>query len=162
MESLDLSSNRLEKISADALAPLTRLERLNLQDNNLHALDPSAFRKLQNLMSLFLGQYKMAELPRELFQGPARLRHLSLESNQLEHVPEGLLEPLRSLEEQGLDLTSNPLLCDQTVEYLWRWLQTNKEKVLLADSVLCARPPPLTGRSVMSLTENELRKHSHV
>uniref|UniRef100_A0A672GRS2 LRRCT domain-containing protein n=1 Tax=Salarias fasciatus TaxID=181472 RepID=A0A672GRS2_SALFA len=156
LENLDLSNNRLEKIPADALASATKLERLNLQNNKLDELDASAFQSMRNLTYLFLTRNRLEKLPQDLFRGLARLEHLSLEDNQLSHIPPGLLDPLDSLMEDGLDLTANPFLCDQSAQYLWRWLQKNKKKVFLPETVTCARPPSLAGRSVLSLTEAEL------
>ncbi|MEQ2203329.1 hypothetical protein XENOCAPTIV_028670 [Xenoophorus captivus] len=156
LENLDLSNNGLEKISVNSLDPLTKLERLNLQDNKLETLNESVFQYTHNLTSLFLTRNKLTKLPQNLFQGLTRLTHLSLDNNQLSHIPKGLLDPLSSLEDDGLDLTVNPLLCDREAEYLWRWLQKKKKKVLLADNITCALPESLAGRSVISLTENEL------
>ncbi|KAM4713131.1 uncharacterized protein FYW61_020256 [Anableps anableps] len=156
LENLDLSNNRLEKVSPNSLDHLTKLERLNLQNNKLETLDASVFQYTRNLTFLFLAQNKLTKLPQNLFQGLTRLTHLSLDGNQLSRIPKGLLDSLSSLEEGGLDLSVNPLLCDREVEYLWRWLQRYTEKVLLADNVTCALPEYLAGRSVISLTENDV------
>ncbi|KAM6915724.1 uncharacterized protein FYW49_010553 [Xenentodon cancila] len=160
LETLDLSNNQLEKIPANALEPLTKLERLNLQKNNLITLDASVFQRLRNLTFLFLAQNKLNKLPPNLFKELTQLRHLSLDDNQLSHIPTGLLDPLISLDEDGLDLTVNPLLCDGKVEYLWRWLQNNKKKAFLTDAITCALPLSLERRSVTSLTENDLNLQS--
>ncbi|XP_029984740.1 leucine-rich alpha-2-glycoprotein-like [Sphaeramia orbicularis] len=156
LENLDLANNRLEKISAKSLDPLTKLERLNLQDNKLNTLDMSIFQNTHNLTNLFLSRNKLQKLPQNLFQELTQLRHLSLDDNQLKHIPPGLLDQLVSLDEEGLDLTANPWMCDGKIEYLWRWLQKNKNKAFLPETITCATPPSLAGRSVMSLTENEL------
>ncbi|CAN9507868.1 unnamed protein product [Ophioblennius macclurei] len=160
LENLDLSNNRLEKISADSLGSATNLERLNLQNNKLDTLDASVFQNMRNLTYLFLTRNKLEKLPQDLFKGLAQLQHLSLEDNQLTHVPQGLLDPLDSLEEDGLDLTANPFLCDENLQYLWRWLQKNKKKVFLPETITCAKPPSLAGQSLMSLTETQLSPQS--
>lgn len=160
LESLDLSNNHLEKISAGSLSSLTKLERLKLQNNKLHTLDESILQSTRNLTYLFLSCNKLNKLPQNLFQELTQLRILNLDDNQLSHIPPGLLDQLNSLDEQGLDLTSNPWLCDRKVEYLWRWLQKNKKKVFLAESVTCAGPQDLAGRSIISLTESELNLQS--
>ncbi|XP_028997942.2 leucine-rich alpha-2-glycoprotein [Betta splendens] len=157
LENLDLSNNNLEKIPAGSLDPLSKLERLNLHNNKLRTLEDSVLRGARNLTYLFLSRNKLSALPQKLFQELSQLRILNLEDNQLSHVPAGLLDRLRSLDEQGLDLASNPWLCDGRLEYLWRWLQENKEKVFLPDAVTCAGPPELSGRSVLSLTESDLK-----
>ncbi|KAM8831440.1 uncharacterized protein AB9W97_003027 [Spinachia spinachia] len=155
LENLELSNNLLELLAANSLGHLTKLERLNLRGNKLENLDPSVLQSNRNLTYLFLSRNNLSTLPQKLFQELSQLKVLSLEENQLSHIPAGLLDPLSSLDEDGLDLTSNPWLCNGKVEYLWRWLQKNKEKVFLPEAVLCAGPPSLVGRSVMSLTESD-------
>ncbi|XP_044025879.1 leucine-rich alpha-2-glycoprotein-like [Siniperca chuatsi] len=157
LETLDLSTNHLQKISANSLDPLTKLERLNLQNNNLDTLDASILQCTHNLTYLFLSQNKLNKLPQNLFQELTQLKILRLDDNHLRYIPAGLLDPLDSLDEDGLDLTANPWLCDGKVEYLWRWLQKNKKKVFLPEAITCAGPQSLVGRSVMSLTESELQ-----
>ncbi|XP_056283849.1 leucine-rich alpha-2-glycoprotein [Pseudoliparis swirei] len=160
LENLDLANNRLEKIFANSLDPLNKLERLNLSNNKLATLDASVLQSSRSLTHLFLSQNNLSKLPRNLFQELTQLKHLSLEENQLSHIPAGLLDPLSALEEEGLDLSSNPWLCDGKVEYLWRWLQKNKKKVFLPETITCATPLSLAGRSLMSLTERELNLQS--
>ncbi|KAM9355208.1 uncharacterized protein KZ484_013394 [Pholidichthys leucotaenia] len=160
LETLDLSNNNLEKIPANSLDTLTKLERLKLQNNKLDAIDASSFQSMRNLTHLFLAQNNLSNLPPNVFQALTQLTHLGLDDNQLSHVPPGLFDPLTSLDETGLDLTANPWLCDGKVKYLWRWIQKNKKKVFLAESVTCAGPQSLAGRSVKSLTESELNLKS--
>lgn len=160
LEFLDLSNNHLEKISAGSLDSLTKLERLNLHNNNLNMLDETILQSTHNLTHLFLSRNKLDKLAQNLFQELTQLRILSLDENQLSHIPLALLDQLNSLDEQGLDLTSNPWLCDRKVEYLWKWLQVNKKKVFLADTITCAGPQHLAGRSIISLTESELNLRS--
>ncbi|XP_019953009.2 leucine-rich alpha-2-glycoprotein-like [Paralichthys olivaceus] len=160
LESLDLSNNRLEMISANSLDKLTKLERLNLQDNKLETLDASVLESSRNLTYLFLSRNKLNKIPPKLFQELTELRVLSLDDNQLSHIPPGSLDQLSSLDEDGLDLTSNPWQCDGKVEYLWRWLQKNKKKLFLPQTIICASPPSLLGRLVMSLTASELNLQS--
>ncbi|XP_039980335.1 leucine-rich alpha-2-glycoprotein-like [Xiphias gladius] len=160
LENLDLSDNSLEGISANALDPLTKLERLNLQDNKLHTLDASLLQSTRNLTYLFLSRNKLSAIPPHLFQQLSQLRVLSLDDNQLSHIPPSLLDPLNSLDDEGLDLSANPWLCDGKMKYLWRWLQKNKTKLFLPEYIVCAGPQSLSGRSVMSLTESELNLQS--
>ncbi|XP_029352725.1 leucine-rich alpha-2-glycoprotein-like [Echeneis naucrates] len=160
LENLDLSNNHLEAVSANSLDPLTKLERLNLQDNKLDNVDASIFQSTQNLTHLFLSRNKLSKIPQNLFQGLTQLRILSLDDNQLSHIPPGSLDQLNSLDDDGLDLTANPWVCDGKVEYLWRWIQKNKKKIFLPDNIICAKPESLSNRSVLSLTESELNLQS--
>ncbi|KAG7508866.1 leucine-rich alpha-2-glycoprotein-like [Solea senegalensis] len=160
LENLDLSNNHMEAIPANSFNRLSKLERLNLQDNKLDALHASVFQSTRNLTYLFLSRNKLSKLPQNLFQQLSELRALTLDDNQLSHVPPGSLDRLTSLDDEGLDLTSNPWLCDGKVEYLWRWLQKNSKKAFLPETITCAKPQALSGRSVMSLTESELNLQS--
>lgn len=156
LKNLDLSHNHLEKLPPNSLHPLTKLERLTLEGNKLSTLDVSTFSNNLNLTHLFLLENRLGQLPPTLFHGLPNLAHLSLNDNLLSHIPPGLLDQLHSIDEQGLDLTVNPWVCDGKVEYLWRWLQKNQKKVFLADDIMCASPESLKQRSVMSLTDSEL------
>ncbi|XP_023270707.1 leucine-rich alpha-2-glycoprotein-like [Seriola lalandi dorsalis] len=160
LENLDLSNNRLETISANSLQPLAKLERLNLQDNKLDSLDASMLQSTRNLTHLFLSRNKLSKIPQNLFQELSQVRILSLDDNQLSHIPPGSLDQLSSLDEEGLDLSANPWLCDGKVEYLWRWIQKNKKKIFLPETIICASPESLSSRSVMSLTGSELNLQS--
>lgn len=157
LANLDLSDNRLERIEAKSLEPLSSLERLNLQGNMLTSLDGDLFQNTSRVGYLFLSRNKLRSLPGDLFRELTQLKALSLDENQLSHIPAGLLDPLVNLDDEGLDLTTNPWVCDGKLEYLWRWLHQNKEKVFLPERVVCAEPASLAGRSVTSLTETELK-----
>lgn len=158
LENLDVSNNRVDLIPSNVLSPLTKLERLNLQDNKLASLDAATFQGTSKVSYLFLSRNKLTTLPQDLFQGLTQLKVLSLDDNQLRHIPTGLLDPLTSLDDEGLDLTGNPWLCDGKMKYFWRWLQKNKKKLFLPDSITCDRPQSLAGRSIVSLAESELEQ----
>ncbi|KAK2856136.1 hypothetical protein Q5P01_004871 [Channa striata] len=159
LEILDLSNNHLERISRSSLDSLTKLQKLDLDNNKLDTLDESTFQNTHSLIHLFLAQNKLNSLPKNLFQNLTQLRNLNLDDNQLSHIPPGSLDPLHSLDEQGIDLTSNPWLCNRKLQYLWSWLQKNTKKAYLPDSITCSSQL-LAGRSVMSLTESELNTDS--
>lgn len=156
LKNLDVSSNRVDRIPPNVLSPLTALERLDLHGNKLASLDAPTFQSTSKLAYLFLSGNKLTKLDQGLFQGLTRLKVLSLDDNQLRHIPPGLLDPLTSLDDEGLDMTGNPWLCDGKIKYLWRWLQKNRNKLFQPDSISCARPQSLAGRSIVSLAESEL------
>ncbi|XP_019727152.1 leucine-rich alpha-2-glycoprotein-like isoform X1 [Hippocampus comes] len=157
LENLDLSNNHLVKILANSLDPLIKLDRLNLQNNKLDSLDASLFESTRNLTYLFLSRNRLTYLPPNIFQKLTQLKHLSLDDNQLSSVPPGLLDHLNALEDEGLDLTANPWVCDGKMAYLLKWLQNNQKKAFLPETMICSGPQSLKGRSVMSLTETELK-----
>uniref|UniRef100_A0A3P8TTG5 LRRCT domain-containing protein n=1 Tax=Amphiprion percula TaxID=161767 RepID=A0A3P8TTG5_AMPPE len=164
LQGLHLYSNHLKSLSSHLLRGVPHLNTIDLTGNRLTDLPADVFTDADwlhddsNLTWLDLSGNQLTKIPIGLTQ----LRHLSLDDNQLSHIPTGLLDPLNSLDEEGLDLTVNPFLCDGKIEYLWRWLQKNKKKVFLPETITCAGPESLTGRSVMSLTESELKIESQL
>ncbi|XP_077366856.1 uncharacterized protein LOC144010409 isoform X1 [Festucalex cinctus] len=157
LENLDLANNRLLKIFANSLDPLTKLDRLNLRNNKLDSLDDSLLDSTRNLTYLFLSRNKLSSVPQNIFKELTQLKHLSLDDNQLSSIPPGLLDHLKALEDEGLDLTANPWVCDGKLEYLLGWLQKNQKKAFLPETIICSGPQSLRSRSVMSLTETELK-----
>ncbi|KAM9778593.1 phospholipase A2 inhibitor beta-like [Syngnathus typhle] len=157
LENLELSNNRLVKFSANSLDQLTKLDRLNLRNNKLDSLAPSLLDNTRNLTYLFLSKNKLSHVPQNFFQELTQLKHLSLDDNQLSSIPPGLLDNLNALEDEGLDLSANPWVCDGKIEYLLGWLQKNQKKMFLPETIICSAPQSLKSRTVMSLTETELK-----
>ncbi|SPP82049.1 uncharacterized protein LOC117584353 isoform X1 [Drosophila guanche] len=133
MERLDLSENRLQCLHWAVPQAMQRLKVLkmsgNLLDNNcslinlqhmghlqeLH-LDRNGFKllpqhflaQLNELRLLNLSQNRLAELPRNIFEGGVQLERLYLSNNQLSVLPFQLFQTARDL--QKLDLSDNRLL----------------------------------------------------
>ncbi|EDW35147.1 GL24767 [Drosophila persimilis] len=133
MERLDLSENRLECLHWALPQAMQHLKVLkmsgNLLDNNcslinlqhmghlqeLH-LDRNGFRllpqhflgQLNELRLLNLSQNRLAELPRNIFEGGVQLERLYLSKNRLSVLPFQLFQTARDL--QMLDLSDNRLL----------------------------------------------------
>ncbi|KAG8000490.1 Leucine-rich alpha-2-glycoprotein [Nibea albiflora] len=149
---LTIQFTSLSSISEEQLSATPLLQGLHLYNNHLQNLSADLLRGVPQLDTLDLTENKLSKL--------AQLRILSLDDNQLSHIPAGLLDPLLSLDDDGLDLSDNPWLCDGKNEYLWRWLQKNKKKVFLPEGIVCAGPESLKKRTVMSLTESEINAQS--
>lgn len=153
LENLDLSDNSLQVLQPDAFKNLRHLKMLNLAGNKLRFLNPSLFTHNLNLSELFLQENQLQELPENLLQGLPHLGLLLLNQNQLQHLPPGLLDRDASLR---LTLSGNPWLCNQKLEYLWRWLIVHPQNVLFLEEVVCAGPETLRHQQVASLTHSEL------
>uniref|UniRef100_A0A3Q2G916 LRRCT domain-containing protein n=1 Tax=Cyprinodon variegatus TaxID=28743 RepID=A0A3Q2G916_CYPVA len=125
----------LIEFPTEGLPENTTMLTLHLYGNKLQSLSSHLLRGVPQLHTLDLTENKLSDLP-NLFQGLTSLTHLSLDFNQLSHIPIGWFDPLSSLEESGLDLSLNPLRCNSRIEYLWRWLQKNKKKVLSVDNII--------------------------
>lgn len=153
LENLDLSDNSLQVLQADVFQDLRHLKTLNLAGNKLRFLKASLFTHNQNLSQLFLQENQLQELPENFLQGVPRLELLLLNQNRLQRLPPGLLDRNVSLR---LILSGNPWLCDEKMEYLWRWLLVHPQNVLFLEEVVCAAPEALRHQRVASLTHSEL------
>uniref|UniRef100_A0A4W6F6G0 LRRCT domain-containing protein n=1 Tax=Lates calcarifer TaxID=8187 RepID=A0A4W6F6G0_LATCA len=120
LQELHLYSNHLQQLSSNLLRGVPHLHTIDLTDNKLAHLPADVFSHAP-LCSL-------VKIPQNLFQELTQVKVLGLDDNQLSHIPPGLLDQLNSLDDESLDLSANPWLCDGKVEYLWRWLQKNKKK----------------------------------
>lgn len=153
LEDLDLSDNRLQELHPDALRNLWHLKTLNLAGNKLSFLESSIFTNNQNLSRLFLQENRLQELPANLLRGLLRLDLLLLNQNKLQRLPLGLLHRDGSFR---VILSGNPWLCDEKIEYLWRWLTEHPQNALFVEEVMCAGPEALRHRQVFSLIRSEL------
>ncbi|XP_070842802.1 leucine-rich alpha-2-glycoprotein-like [Chaetodon trifascialis] len=154
LETLDLSDNNLQDLQPEALRNLRRLESLNLAGNKLSSLKPTIFTHNLKLSQLFLQENQLRELPATLLQGLQHLELLLLNQNQLQHFPSGLLDDRKSSFQ--IILAGNPWVCDERMEYLWKWLTVHPQNVLFLEDVTCAGPEVLKHRQVVSLTGAEL------
>ncbi|XP_053309224.1 platelet glycoprotein Ib beta chain [Spea bombifrons] len=84
---------------------------------------------------------------------PTSTRVIRLNQNNLDSIPNGLLDRLPELRE--VYLQQNPWHCDCNILYLRSWLQGQQNKAMYRD-VICTSPEPLKGRVIMFLTEDEL------
>lgn len=154
LETLDLSDNNLQDLQHDALKNLPHLVTLNLAGNKLTSLNPATFAHNLKLSQLFLQQNQLRELPGTLLRGLQRLELLLLDQNQLQQLPSGLLDSRKS--SFSVILTGNPWVCDEKIEYLWKWLSTHRQNVFFLEEVTCEAPEALKLRQVVSLTGSEL------
>lgn len=154
LETLDLSNNNLQDLQPDALKNLHRLESLNLAGNKLSSLRPAIFSNNLKLSQLFLQENQFQELPATLLRGLQHLELLLLNQNQLQHFPTGLLDERKS--SFRMILTGNPWVCNEKMDYLWKWLAVHPQNVIFLEEVTCAGPEALKNRQVVSLTGSEL------
>lgn len=157
LEYLDLSENKLQELHSDALKNLHHLETLNLAGNKLISLHPTIFTHNLKLSQLFIQENQLQELPATLLRGLQHLELLLLNQNQLQRFPSGLLDN-RSPSFQIM-LARNPWVCDERLEYLWKWLTVHPQNVFFLEDVTCAGPEALLHRRVVSLTGSELGLH---
>ncbi|CAH0663833.1 unnamed protein product [Chilo suppressalis] len=106
LQALDLSGNLISEISATSLPPLAALHTLLLRRNRITHIDPQAFEDTPNIRVLRLDDNLLTEVPLAVRLLP-QLEDLSLGSNRVEVVVEGVLQGARRL--ARLELRANPL-----------------------------------------------------
>ncbi|XP_018412476.1 PREDICTED: platelet glycoprotein Ib beta chain [Nanorana parkeri] len=84
---------------------------------------------------------------------PSSTQVIRLDQNNLNSIPNGLLDRLPNLRE--VHLKHNPWHCDCNILYLRSWLQAQQKRSLYRN-VICESPESLKGRVIMYLTEEEL------
>lgn len=169
LRALHLDGNRLPALSGAQLRGLASLRHLILANNQLAAIEPAAFAAFAaTVEDLDLSHNNLPALPWEAVAGMASLATLTLDHNLLERVPAGALAGLPRL--ARLDLTANrlralppvpgppgpslaaggnPLHCN--CELLWL------RRLARPDGLeSCASPPPLAGRLLWAVPEEEL------
>jgi Leucine-rich repeat (LRR) protein len=110
LQSLDMTSNVIQTLSANVFEGLGQLEILFLSNNMLSQLDENLFRNLTNLLWLDLSANRLVNFSKSenLFNnGLTSLVVLYLNENRLEHLDENVFRTLENL--QILTLDSNRL-----------------------------------------------------
>ena len=161
LRNLDLSDNSLGGLPADALRHLHKLVSLNLIGNKISTIAAATFASTPQLTRLYLQKNLLQELDPDLFQSLQQLELLLLNQNHLQSLPFGLLGNWSSPEEKRgrlvkVFLTGNPWVCDEGLEYLWRWVTTFPQKVGFTSDMKCAYPKTLENRTIVSIKEEEL------
>ncbi len=126
-----LFNNKLEVIREQWFSGLTNLQVLDLMENLLHTVEPRSFMDNTALTSL-------------------RLAH-----NPLQTLPECMFDRDNHPQNVNLRIYSNPLYCDQQIYWLKRaygdWMTFYNSL-----STVCAGPAALNGRTLITLTEQDL------
>ncbi len=103
---LDLKSNGLASLDANALQGLSSLLFLSVEDNDITTLHEDSFNGLRALRTLLMDDNDIATLPGDLFSGLRALRNVHLNDNELLGLPSGLFSGVSTL--KTIDLQSNP------------------------------------------------------
>ncbi|XP_049332160.1 chondroadherin-like protein [Astyanax mexicanus] len=145
LEILHLGDNQLTDVQSDALGHVPLLEELRLSGNPIHWIRPKMFQVVGgSLKHLYLDRLGLKKMDHDALAGlGSTLLSLSLEDNQLEHLPD--LFHLTGL--QHLKLGNNPLICDCSLLPFRRWMEQASVNV----SAVCVYPAELHGQSVQEV-----------
>lgn len=145
IKSLDLSNNRLTKISHQ-LELLTDLTALNLSHNQLTQVHKLNFEHLEtlDLSHNRISSAKLAKLPKNVV-------HLNLSHNEITYLPSDFmkLKKLRSLE-----LTENPLNCTCETLMIRNWI--TYQHVWSNEIIKCASPQIFKGQPWLQARQNDI------
>uniref|UniRef100_A0A8B9SVY2 Uncharacterized protein n=1 Tax=Anas platyrhynchos TaxID=8839 RepID=A0A8B9SVY2_ANAPL len=154
LRALHLDGNRLPALSGAQLRGLASLRHLILANNQLAAIEPAAFAAFAaTVEDLDLSHNNLPALPWEAVAarprrrpaGLPRLARLDLTANR-----RGALPPVPGPPGPSLAAGGNPLHCN--CELLWL------RRLARPDGLeSCASPPPLAGRLLWAVPEEELR-----
>ncbi|CAI5438754.1 unnamed protein product [Caenorhabditis angaria] len=107
LEQLILRNNSIAHLSPDVFSSLNSLRLLDISSNNLLSLPNNVFEKLKNLKTLIMTSNDV-QLNPECFSGLENLETLVIADNRLSFLPPSVLRPLKNL--RNLDLSANKLL----------------------------------------------------
>ena len=169
IESLELSYNKISKLTDFSFGFTNALTKLNISFNVLTKIEERAFEKLQYLKALDLSHNKLVTLPVKSFSKLTSLSYLYLSKNELLTVPSAVpilnlldlsFNKISTVEEtlshviyphEIILLGGNPFSCDckllwlkefyDTREYLLKFVDVNKDKFI----PVCETPESLNG-----------------
>ena len=109
LETIDLSSNHISKLSEKVFCDISSISYLSLQGNNLVSLT-SVFKGLTNLEVLDLQDNRLEHFSDDLFQDLYSLKMLHLSNNRLNRLSHSLFRNLENLTYLGLTANRLPYL----------------------------------------------------
>ncbi|XP_028652751.2 peroxidasin isoform X1 [Erpetoichthys calabaricus] len=154
LNTLLLNNNLIRRIPRSAFEDLENLKYLYLYKNEIQSIDRQAFKGLVSLEQLYLHFNQIESLEPESFSYLPKLERLFLHNNRITHVELGTFSQLHSMKRLRLD--SNALNCDCDLLWLADLLKQYAESGNAQAAATCEYPRRLQGRSVATLTAEEL------
>uniref|UniRef100_A0A3B5M4J2 Peroxidasin n=1 Tax=Xiphophorus couchianus TaxID=32473 RepID=A0A3B5M4J2_9TELE len=151
---LDLRFNKIKDLQPGSFRRLTNLNTLLLNNNHIRRIPRGAFEDLENLKYLYLHFNSIDSLEPESFSHLPKLERLFLHNNRITQLIPGTFAHLQSMKRLRLD--SNALSCDCELLWLADLLKQYAESGNAQAAATCEHPSRLQGRSVATLTAEEL------
>ena len=107
LEKLDLSNNKLSRLSGRAFQGLTSLKVLDLRWNKLDVIEKDTFGDLRQLQELLLDHNRLRHISELAFHREVAFPALGLFSNKFTEIPVYAVSTLKKL--QSLDMSHNPV-----------------------------------------------------
>ncbi|XP_017332074.1 peroxidasin [Ictalurus punctatus] len=154
LNTLLLNNNHIRRIPKGTFEDLENLKYLYLYKNEIQSIDQHAFKGLVSLEQLYLHFNNIEALEPESFIHLPKLERLFLHNNRITHLALGTFSHLQSMKRLRLD--SNTLNCDCELLWLADLLKQYTESGNAQAAATCEYPSRLQGRSVATLTAEEL------
>ncbi|XP_061599189.1 peroxidasin homolog isoform X2 [Cololabis saira] len=151
---LDLRFNKIRDLQLGSFKRLKNLNTLLLNNNSIRRIPRGAFEDLENLKYLYLHFNNIDSLEPESFTHLPKLERLFLHNNRIAHLVPGTFSHLQAMKRLRLD--SNALSCDCELLWLADLLKQYAESGNAQAAATCDHPSRLQGRSVATLTAQEL------
>lgn len=172
---LHLNHNQISQINKETFSKLTPLKVLKMSNNLVSFVDEFAFRSFTNLENLDLSNNRLSwaiEGSNGFFTTMRALKKLRLDNNEIRMILKRTFAGLASL--SALNLTGNPissiqndsfsmfkhlkqldledtdLLCDCTLKWFYRWLQSSELRRNFASQIQCKHPIEMYQRTEQS------------
>ena len=153
---LDLSNNGLAgELNADSLSNLRYLQKLDLQGNDISAIEEKAFLSTPNLEMLDLSRNQLRSIKSDVFSGLGKLEKLRLNDNQIQTIEEGSFNDLKVL--KRLELSDNSLVCDCSLSWFIKWMDTNSNLFGNSLKLKCALPIKLADVHLRKIDPEDLK-----
>ncbi|XP_051517552.1 platelet glycoprotein Ib alpha chain isoform X2 [Myxocyprinus asiaticus] len=135
-----------------------------LNENELRSLHDATFSELPYLEVIELSQNKLTALPSHLLEkmSSISLKTFDLENNSLSLMPDDFFSSKPDI--AYVYLSHNPWLCSCAIGYLHSYLNDQDYNIYIhegpksitqgPETVVCAKPPHLTGRSIIELEKD--------
>ncbi|XP_046424002.1 uncharacterized protein LOC124181453 isoform X1 [Neodiprion fabricii] len=120
LKDLDLSDNLFNALEVDTFQGARSLTKLNLAGNPLITLQVAPFLLIPNLERLDVSRCGLDRIWSENVVPLPHLRYLLARGNRIEQISVGDLQATPHL--SGLDISNNPLACDQEFNAAIQWL----------------------------------------
>uniref|UniRef100_A0A669BZZ4 Peroxidasin n=1 Tax=Oreochromis niloticus TaxID=8128 RepID=A0A669BZZ4_ORENI len=151
---LDLRFNKIKDLQPGSFRRLKNLNTLLLNNNHIRRIPRGAFEDLENLKYLYLHFNNIESLEPESFTHLPKLERLFLHNNRITQLVPGTFSHLQAMKRLRLD--SNSLNCDCELLWLADLLKQYAESGNAQAAATCDYPSRLQGRSVATLTAEEL------
>ncbi|XP_024116960.1 peroxidasin isoform X1 [Oryzias melastigma] len=154
LNTLLLNNNQIRRIPRGAFEDLENLKYLYLYKNEIQSIDRQAFKGLVSLEQLYLHFNNIESLEPESFTHLPKLERLFLHNNRITQLVPGTFSHLNAMKRLRLD--SNALNCNCELLWLADLLKLYAESGNAQAAATCDHPSRLQGRSVATLTAEEL------